>query len=317
MNQTIDGAASRVWQNRVLYKFLTAFLLLGSLAGCATSGNPRDPLEGYNRAMFSFNDAVDKVALKPAATVYQAVTPTVVQTGVGNFFGNLSDIWTAVNNLLQGKLADAMSDVTRVALNSSFGVVGLFDIASEAGLPKHKEDFGQTLGKWGMDAGPYLVLPVLGPSTLRDTLALPLDIKADPWQYKHHNRQRVVGSVLRVIDQRASLLEAGNLMDQAALDRYEFVRDGFLQRRQNAVYDGDIPKDKAALEPDAPELAWANHDVLLEVSLDAAPTNLLASQLVLDLQAYLLLPNSPMAGLPGIVSAANQQHAAIKLNAEK
>ncbi len=241
---------------RLLSIVVTAFLLL-NLAGCATSGHPRDPMEGYNRAMFSFNDTVDKVALKPVATVYQKITPSFVQTAVGNFFGNLGDVWTAVNNLLQGKVNDAATDVTRVAMNSTFGIAGLIDIASEAGLPKHKEDLGQTLGKWGIGAGPYFVLPILGPSTLRDTLALPVDIAADPWGKVYPERVRYVGTALRVVDQRAGLLDATALLEEAALDRYEFVRDGFLQRRENKVYDGEIPR---------PASSQAGDDQAVEVS---------------------------------------------------
>lgn len=235
--ETADTAQrSSVWQT-----VLAAGILLFGLSACATGNHPRDPLEGYNRAMFSFNDAVDRVALKPAATVYQKITPGFVQTGVGNFFGNIGDLWTALNNLLQGKVADAATDFTRVAVNSTFGFAGLLDIASEAGLPKHKEDFGQTLGKWGIKAGPYIVLPLLGSSTLRDTLALPLDVKGDAWAYKEPEAVRYAGAALRILDQRAALLDAGNLLDDAALDRYEFVRDGFLQRRESKVYDGDAP----------------------------------------------------------------------------
>ncbi|HEX7987439.1 MAG TPA: VacJ family lipoprotein, partial [Duganella sp.] len=163
--------------------FRQAALALGvtlMLAGCA-GPNPRDPYESYNRAMFSFNDKVDTYALKPVATVYRDVTPSFVQTGVGNFFGNLGDAWTAVNNLLQGKGEAGMTDVTRFALNSTLGILGLFDIASEAGLQKHKEDFGQTLGTWGVSSGPYLMLPLLGPSTVRDTVALPADFYGNIW----------------------------------------------------------------------------------------------------------------------------------------
>jgi phospholipid-binding lipoprotein MlaA len=209
-----------------------------TLGGCASTGNPRDPFEKFNRAMFSFNDTVDQVALKPAATAYKKVLPGFVQTGVSNFFGNLSDLWTGANNLMQGKGGDGMSDLTRVALNSTFGILGLLDIASEAGLPKHNEDFGQTLGAWGVASGPYLMLPLLGPSTVRDTLALPLDIKADPWAYKEPVNWRNVGIAVRAVDQRAAVLDASNLMEEAALDRYEFIRDGFLQRRESRIQDG-------------------------------------------------------------------------------
>ncbi|GAB2858033.1 hypothetical protein GCM10027277_28100 [Pseudoduganella ginsengisoli] len=219
-------------------KLVLATAVAASLAGCA-GPNPRDPYEGYNRAMFNFNDKVDEVALKPAATVYKSVLPNFVQTGINNFFGNLADVWTAANNFMQGKGENGMSDVMRVALNSTFGLLGVVDVASGAGLQKHKEDFGQTLGTWGVSSGPYLVLPLLGPSTVRDTLALPLDIKADPWQYNERVNVRNVGTVVRVIDQRAGLLDATNLLEEAALDRYEFVRDGFLQQRESKVFDGE------------------------------------------------------------------------------
>jgi phospholipid-binding lipoprotein MlaA len=215
-----------------------------TLAGCATGPNPRDPYEKFNRQMFKFNDAVDRVALKPAATAYKQVLPTFVQTGVSNFFGNLSDLWTGANNLMQGKGQDGMSDLTRFALNSTFGLVGLLDIASEAGLHKHNEDFGQTLGAWGMPSGPYLMLPLLGPSTVRDTVVMPIDIAADPWAYKDPVNWRNVGTGVRAIDQRAAVLDASNLMEEAALDRYEFIRDGFLQRRLSRITDNGDQKIK-------------------------------------------------------------------------
>jgi phospholipid-binding lipoprotein MlaA len=208
-------------------------------AGCAST-NPRDPLEGYNRVMFSFNDTVDRVALKPAAEMYGAL-PSFVQTGVYNFFGNLEDVGTGINNFLQGKLKDGFSDVGRVGLNTTLGLAGLFDVGTEAGLYKNREDFGQTLGKWGVRSGPYVVLPLLGPSTLRDTMALPLDFKADPWFHVRPVRWRMAGSALRAVDQRATVIDAGNLIEDAALDRYLFVRDAYLQRRKFQVYDGDPP----------------------------------------------------------------------------
>ncbi|HYD94250.1 MAG TPA: VacJ family lipoprotein [Noviherbaspirillum sp.] len=211
-----------------------------TLAGCAST-NPRDPFEQFNRAMFRFNDAVDQAAVKPAAEVYSTL-PTFVQIGVGNFFGNLEDGWTAVNNLLQGKLADGMSDVMRFTFNSTFGLGGLLDIGTEAGLPKHREDFGQTLGKWGVKPGPYIVLPILGSSTLRDVVAIPVDAQGDLWYNAYPVRVRNFGAAVRVIDQRAIVLDASNLVEEAALDRYQFVRDGYLQRRQSKVYDGDPPE---------------------------------------------------------------------------
>ena len=221
------------------------------LSGCAAPSNPQDPFEKFNRASFAFNDTVDRVALKPAATVYKNVTPGFVQTGVGNFFGNLSDAWSAVNNILQGKGEAGMTDFTRFALNSTFGIVGLLDIASEAGLQKHDEDFGQTLGYWGVPSGPYLMLPIFGPSTVRDTTALPADMWGDPWNHKDPANWRNIGTGVRVVDTRASILDASNLMEEAALDRYEFIRDGFLQRRQSQVRDGesDRAQDDAEDEP--------------------------------------------------------------------
>jgi phospholipid-binding lipoprotein MlaA len=215
------------------------------LSGCAAPSNPQDPFEKFNRASFAFNDAVDRVALKPAATAYKNVTPGFVQTGVGNFFGNLSDAWSSVNNFLQGKGEAGMTDFTRVALNSTFGIVGLLDIASEAGLRKHDEDFGQTLGYWGVPSGPYLMLPIFGPSTVRDTTALPADLWGDPWNHKNPANWRNIGTGVRVVDTRAAILDASNLMEEAALDRYEFIRDGFLQRRQSQVFDGNTERAEA------------------------------------------------------------------------
>ncbi|MEB0139715.1 VacJ family lipoprotein [Undibacterium sp. CCC2.1] len=197
--------------------------------------NPRDPLEGFNRAMFDFNDAIDQAVLKPVAQVYANVTPSFVQTGVGNFFGNIGDIYTALNNLLQGKVGDGSSDIMRVALNSTFGLAGLLDIGSPAGLSKHKEDFGQTLGVWGVRSGPYLVLPVLGPTTVRDAVATPLDYYGDAWSYYKPVYIRNTGSLVRLVDKRASVLDAGSLIEEAALDRYVFIRDAYLQRRASQI----------------------------------------------------------------------------------
>lgn len=227
-----------------IVRISSALALMFALVGCATTNNPKDPFEGFNRAMFTFNDKLDKVALKPAATGYQKITPSFVQTGIGNFFGNIGDVWTAVNNLLQGRGQDGLSDITRVVINSTLGLGGLIDIGSEAGFAKHQKDFGQTLGWWGVKSGPYVVLPLFGPSTLRDTLALPLDFKADLWQYQKSVRLRNFGSAVRLIDQRAALLDAGNLLEDAALDPYEFVRDAYLQRRESRIHDGQTPPNQ-------------------------------------------------------------------------
>lgn len=201
--------------------------------------NPRDPFESFNRAMFSFNDTLDRVALKPAAKAYRTVLPSFVQTGIGNFFGNIGDVWNAVNNFLQGKGADGMSDVFRVGVNTVFGLGGVLDIATEAGMPKHQEDFGQTLGVWGVKSGPYVVLPVFGSSTMRDALATPIDIYGDPWGYKYPVHVRNTGVAVRLVDKRAAVLDAGNLIEEASLDKYVFFRDAYLQRRAAQIKGDD------------------------------------------------------------------------------
>jgi phospholipid-binding lipoprotein MlaA len=224
-----------------IHRFFSALLfgIAMLLTGCATT-HPQDPLEAYNRAAFGFNEAIDAVALRPAAEVY-TLLPDFLQIGVYNFFGNLEDVGTALNNFLQGKFRDGLSDVARVGLNSTVGLAGLFDVGTDAGFIKNREDFGQTLGAWGIEAGPYVVLPFLGPSTLRDSIATPVDFKTDPWFYKRPARWRNTGTSVRVVDQRATLIDATNLLQDAALDRYQFVRDAYLQRRRSQVYDGDPP----------------------------------------------------------------------------
>ena len=226
---------------------ISTLAMVAALSGCATSNNPNDPLEGFNRAMFSFNDTVDKVALKPAAQAYQFVLPEFVQTGIGNFFGNIGDLWSAVNQILQGRVETGVTSFMRVAVNTTFGLGGVLDVSTEARLPKQKSDFGQTLGKWGVGSGPYVVLPLLGPSTIRDTAALPADFYGDLWSYKKPVRWRNVGSVVRVIDKRAQLLDASNLLEDAALDKYDFVRDTYLQSRQSQI-DGNKDDGKSSKE---------------------------------------------------------------------
>lgn len=252
-------------------RFMTAAALATTLAlgGCA-SLSQKDPFESYNRAMLNFNDAIDEAALKPAARAYQLL-PGFVQTGVGNFFGNLGDAWTGVNNLLQGKVADGVSDILRVSLNSTFGLLGLLDISSEAGIPKHREDFGQTLGVWGVPAGPFVVLPLLGPSTLRDTAVYPIDIAADPLQHINSGLWVTSGNILRVIDQRAALLDATNLLEEAALDRYAFIRDSYLQRRQSNVLDGGSIRSSYQNEPDPQEDARPKSESSREAPPGAEP----------------------------------------------
>lgn len=223
---------------------LLAVALAGLLGGCATSGNPKDPIEGFNRAMYGFNDAVDTALIKPVAQGYDYVMPSPVRTAVTNFFGNIADVFIGVNNLLQGKPDQAVTDIARVGFNSIFGIFGLIDVATPLGLEKHEEDFGQTFGRWGAGDGAYVVLPFYGPRTVRDTAGLILDVAVDPVAQIDHVPTRNSLIALRVVDTRADLLPADKVIEEAALDKYSYVRDGYLQRRRNLIHDGNAPREK-------------------------------------------------------------------------
>lgn len=205
--------------------------------GCATApgANPSDPFESFNRSVFSFNEGLDRAVIKPVATVYRDVTPSPVRTGVTNFFGNLQDAWSVVNNALQGKGQQAGDSLGRVVINTVFGLGGLLDMAGEAKIPKHTEDFGQTLGAWGVPSGPYLVLPALGSSTVRDAAALIVDVQADVVSTAGNIPIRNTLQVTRIVNGRANLLGAGNLLDEAALDKYTFSREVHMQRRRSLI----------------------------------------------------------------------------------
>ena len=218
-----------------------ALVLLG---GCATTGDPRDPFEPMNRAVYKFNDEFDKSVARPVAEAYRHFVPPVLRTGIGNFFSNLSDVLISLNNLLQGKMPEAINDLGRVAVNTTLGVLGFRDVASELGVPKNNEDFGQTLGRWGFRDGPYIVLPILGPSSVRDTFGWAGDVYTHPLAYVDNVGLRNSLMGLRFVTVRADLLEATNILETAALDPYEFVRDAYLQRRRNLVYDGNPPEEK-------------------------------------------------------------------------
>jgi phospholipid-binding lipoprotein MlaA len=221
---------------------LLALLLTGA-AGCATTGNDaRDPLEGFNRTMYSFNDGFDQAIGKPVATVYRDVLPVQIRTWVRNFFANIADIWIGANDLLQGKPNDAVVDWARFAFNTTVGVFGINDVASDMGLEKHDEDFGQTFGRWGMADGAYIVWPFLGSSSVRDSAGLVLDIYTDPVLQHKPVRVRNVMAVTRAISKRADLLDASRILEEAALDKYVFQRDAYLQRRRSQVYDGNPPR---------------------------------------------------------------------------
>ena len=225
----------------------TSVLLLASalsLGGCATNGDRRDPLEPLNRGIYQFNDAVDKALIKPVAQGYKEVLPQPVRTGVGNFFSNIDDALVVFNDLLQFKLTQAVGDFHRVLWNSTLGIAGLFDVSSAIGFEKHNEDFGQTLGYWGIGNGPYLMLPILGPSSLRDTLGRFADWQIDPLTNYYDVPVRNTASVVKLEDVRARLLETDKVLDEAALDPYVFVRDAYLQRRRALVHDGNPPREK-------------------------------------------------------------------------
>ncbi|MBU3648393.1 MAG: VacJ family lipoprotein [Limnohabitans sp.] len=222
-------------------------------AGCATGphANPKDPLEPMNRRIASFNDVLDDNLLKPVATGYRDYTPQPVQTGVSNFFRNLSDVWSMVNNGLQLKGRETAETCMRVVVNTVFGIYGLFDVATEIGLQRHPEDFGQTLGYWGVDSGPYVVLPVFGPSTLRDTASMPVDMTADFVRNYNDVPVRNTAMAARIVDRRASLLKTTDLLSGAAIDKYSFTRDSYLQFRRNQVFDGNPPDEDDLVDPSA------------------------------------------------------------------
>ena len=230
--------------SRLRLTAVCAVISLGVLGGCASTNDPRDPLEPINRGVYQFNEGVDTMFLKPVAEVYQAIIPPVARTGVSNVFANINDVVVALNNLLQGKVTEALSDVGRVLINTTAGLFGLFDVATPVGLEKHDEDFGQTLGYWGLGDGPYLVLPLLGPSNLRDTAGRVVDYNTDPVTYIEPTRDRNQVQGLRLVSRRAELLSASRLLSVAALDEYEFVREAYLQRRRNLIYDGNPPREK-------------------------------------------------------------------------
>lgn len=233
---------------RKYLRTLATALALAALSGCASvppeQQDESDPLEGFNRAMFSFNETVDGLIVKPAATLYNDILPEPVNKGVTNFFGNIDDVVVFANDLFQFKFAHAMNDLGRITFNSTIGLLGFIDVATPMGMKKRDEDFGQTLGHWGMGTGPYLVLPIFGPSSIRDGVGLVVDAYIDPINDIEDNSTRNQMIVVEAIDLRADLLSASKVFDEAALDRYLFIRDAYLQRRLNQVHDGNPPKQQ-------------------------------------------------------------------------
>ncbi len=232
------------------------------LGGCATlrearssAGDKLDPWENWNRKVFAFNEGLDEHLLKPVATVYSNVVPQPVRRGVDNFFGNVADAWSAVNNFLQGKGAAGFQDIIRFGTNTVFGLLGVLDVASEMGIDHQYEDFGQTLGHWGFGTGAYVVWPLLGPSSVRDSFALPLDRAASPAPLFKDGSSVYSLTALQIINTRANLLGASRVLDDIALDKYSFIRDAYLQRRRSLVLDGNEPPPDNPLEPETPASA--------------------------------------------------------------
>ena len=288
---------------------LLALLLTGA-AGCATTGSDaRDPFEGFNRAMYSFNDGFDEAIGKPIATAYRDALPAQVRTWVRNFFANIADIWIGANDLLQGKPGDTVVDWARFAFNTTIGLFGINDVASDFGLEKHDEDFGQTFGRWGFGDGPYLVWPFLGSSNVRDSVGLIPDFHFDPVLRHKPVRVRNTMTVIRAIGKRADLLDASRILEEAALDKYVFQRDAYLQRRRSQVYDGNPPRAAREVpQAEAPEAGTPQADA----QSPAAP----AAQLPPALPALLptpeaAVPSAPRPGLDAAVRLLEQPAAAI------
>ncbi len=230
---------------RMTIALLVTVLAALLASGCASVGqsNPDDPLEGYNRAVFSFNEEVDRLVLKPTASLYDTITPHPLHLAISNVFSNLGDIWIGVNSALQGKVEETLSDGMRLLVNTLLGFGGILDIASEMGLTKHDEDFGQTLGRWGVGEGPYFVVPFFGPRTLRDAVALPVDLTGDNvWAIQHIPTRNATVAV-RLIDERARFLGTERTLDEGTLDKYSYVRDFYLQQRRYKVFDGNVPRE--------------------------------------------------------------------------
>lgn len=234
-------------KSNLMTRGLTPLLAAGALAGCATvpgEADPRDPLEGMNRSVYQFNDAVDRTVIRPVALAYRDIVPPPVRSCVSNFFGNLRDVWSAANSIFQGRVPDGINSMGRVLMNTSLGVFGCYDRAAQVGVPPIANDFGTTLGVWGVGPGPYLVLPILGPSTVRDGTGRLVDGYSGVIGNVDNVRLRNSLRGTDLLDTRTRLLEAGDLVDDLALDPYSFVRDAYLQQRQRrirGVDDGDLP----------------------------------------------------------------------------
>ena len=239
-----------------LHAFSLSCIIAVLVSGCATQAN-KDPLEGINRGIYKFNDVADNAVIKPIAKAYKAIAPSPIRIGINNFFNNLGSITTVLNDLLQFKFANAFTDTGRFVINSTFGIAGLVDLAGMDKIPLHKEDFGQTLGYWGVGNGAYLVLPFLGPSSVRDTTGLVFDgLTTDPIGYLHDDKH-IYGRVslsnqirlVEFLDKRTELLDAKDIVDEASLDPYAFTRDAYLQHRENLIHGEKAKQENDGFEP--------------------------------------------------------------------
>lgn len=239
--QTVKGVGTRV--ERAVDK------VMGS------KGQRMDPWESWNRKVFAFNEKLDENVLKPVATAYSEIVPSPIRNGIDNFFGNIGDAWSAVNLVLQGRFKAGVEQGMRFAVNSTFGLAGVLDVATEAGLEKNSQDFGKTLGKWGMGTGAYIVWPVFGPSSVRDSLALPIDWQVSPAVVFDDGRKKVAITALNLINTRANFLRAGEMLEGIALDKYTFYRDAYLQRRGSFDDDDEVEVLVPGNGASAPEAA--------------------------------------------------------------
>ena len=247
ISKSLRRSTQPAWRSRLARAGV--LLSISLLQACATVPYPnsRDPLESMNRKVFVFNDTVDETVLRPIATVYRDVLPHWVRLGVGNFFSNFEDLWSGVNNALQLRGRDTADSFGRVTINTVFGLAGLLDIASDMQMERHPANFGLTLGRWGVGAGPFVVLPLLGSSTLRDTAAMSVDLQGDVVRRISNEETRTVLYLIGVVDTRVAYLKASEVVEEAALDKYSFTRDAYLQRRRNLVYDGNPPEEDMEL----------------------------------------------------------------------
>jgi phospholipid-binding lipoprotein MlaA len=239
LNQEIRNLANNIQMKRYIF-----ILLLPLLSACASTTRQVDPFESFNRKVYTFNDTIDRAAVKPIAQAYVKAVPNPIRAGVSNILSNLNDISVALNNILQGKLKNAFSDLGRFTINTTVGLFGIFDVASTTGLDKNDEDFGQTLGYWGIGDGPYIVLPFFGPSNLRDSVSRFVDIKTSATNLMLEPKDRNILFSFNIIHRRSQLLNASNILSIAAIDEYEFVRDAYFQKRLNQIYDGNPPRIK-------------------------------------------------------------------------